>query len=447
MRIAIFGTGYVGLVTGACFSNVGHQVTCVDIDEQKIKNLKEGVCPIVEKDLPARLETGIKSGNLKFTTNSKQAIEENDIIFIAVGTPTINKGQSADLSAVFEVAREIDKFANSQKIIVQKSTVPVGTGELIENFMDEISNRKQNLNHLVVSNPEFLKEGNAVADFESPDRVIIGTDNEKAKKVLAEIYRPFMRKVKRMIFMSRPSAELTKVFANTMLAMRISSMNAITELAEIYGADLSEIREGVGSDSRIGPDFLFAGGATFGGSCFPKDVRALVAIMNERHLEAGLFEEILKINSEQRRRFIFKIFSYFDKSFKGKKFAIWGLSFKPGTDDVREAASLDVVSTILDEGGEVAVYDSNAMESFQGEIGGRREGIVYEVDQYQALKNADALVILTDAMEFRSLNVSRIKDLMKIPVIFDGKNLYDPMEMVQAGIDYHCMGRPYYYPK
>lgn len=438
MKIAIFGTGYVGLVTGACFSNVGQEITCVDIDEQKIENLKKGICPIVEKDLSTRLEQGVKSGNLKFTTNSPKAIEENEIIFIAVGTPTLMGSQKADLSAVLAVAREIKEFAKSSKIVVQKSTVPVGTGDLIENLLGE--------EYEVVSNPEFLKEGNAVADFEYPDRVIIGTESEESRKILAEIYRPFMRKRERLIFMSRSSAELTKVFANSMLAMRISAMNSITELAEKFGADVAEIRRGIGSDPRIGFDFLFPGGATFGGSCFPKDVRALVAIMEENKVDAGIFREVLKINYRQRQKFIFKIFGYFNKSFVGKKFAVWGLSFKPGTDDVREAASLNVVSVILDERGEVAVFDSHAMENFRREIGERDQGIVYQNDQYEALRGADALIILTDAMEFRSLKVSRIKNLMKKPVIFDGKNLYNPLEMANQGIDYHCMGRPYYSP-
>lgn len=439
MKIAIFGTGYVGLVTGACFANVGQEITCVDIDEQKIENLKKGICPIVEKDLSARLDQGLRSGNLKFTTNFQKALEENDIIFIAVGTPTLSGSQKADLSAVFTVAREIKEFAKSSKIVVQKSTVPVGTGDLIEDVVGE--------KHEVVSNPEFLKEGNAVADFEYPDRVIIGTENEKTRKILAEIYRPFMRKKERLVFMSRPSAELTKVFANSMLAMRISAMNSITELAEKFGADVAEIREGIGSDPRIGFDFLFPGGATFGGSCFPKDVRALVAIMEENKIDAGIFKEVLKINYRQRQKFIFKIFDYFNKSFIGKKFAIWGLSFKPGTDDVREAASLNVVNVILDERGEAVVFDSHAMENFRREIGERDQKIIYQNDQYEALRGADALVILTDAMEFRSLNIAKIKDLMKRPLIFDGKNLHDPLEMADQGIDYHCMGRPYYSPK
>jgi UDPglucose 6-dehydrogenase len=285
-----------------------------------------------------------------------------------------------------------------------------------------------------------------VADFEYPDRVIIGTESEESRKILAEIYRPFMRKRERLIFMSRPSAELTKVFANSMLAMRISAMNSVTELAEKFGADLAEIRKGVGSDPRIGFDFLFPGGATFGGSCFPKDVRALVAIMEENKVDAGIFREILKINYKQRQRFIFKIFSYFNNSFRRKKFAIWGLSFKPGTDDVREAASLDVVHAILGEMGKVAVFDSHAMENFRRQIGEKSGRIVYQNDQYEALRGADALIILTDAMEFRSLNITKIKDLMKKPVIFDGKNLHDPLEMAEQGIEYYCMGRPHYSP-
>lgn len=440
MKIAIFGTGYVGLVTGVCFSNVGHQVTCVDGNKQRIDNLKKGVCPIVEKNLPARLEAGIESGNLKFTTNSKRAIEENDVIFIAVEVSTNDRDQVYDVSPIFKIVNKIEEFANSQKIVVQKSTVPAGTGDLMQ-VIFEIAE----FNHLVVSNPDFLREGDAVVDFEFPDRVIVGADDKRAKKVLAEIYRPFIKIRESLIFMSRSSAELTKIFTNTMLAMRLSAMNSFAELAEIFGADINEIEEGIGCDSRIGPKFLASGGATFGGSWLSRDVRTLIKMAREHSIDSALFEEILKVNSKQRLRFLLKIFEYFDKSFEGKKIAIWGLSSKAGTDNVEEAAALDIVSTILDEGGKVAVYDSVAMENFQKRIG-ERKGIVYEVDPYRALKNADALVILTDAGEFRSLDIPKIRKTMKSFVVFDGKNLHDPAEKADQGIDYCCMGRPYQYP-
>ncbi|MBT3356224.1 UDP-glucose/GDP-mannose dehydrogenase family protein [bacterium] len=451
-KIAIFGTGYVGLVTGACLASAGMKVVCVDIEERKIKMLEEGECPIIEKDLPERIKKGVKTGNLFFTTDAKTAIEECDVIFIAVGTPTKKDSEEADLSAVFAVAETINKHATKRKIVVQKSTVPVGTGSQIEEFFMGKAEGGHGIAffHAVVSNPEFLKEGNAVKDFESPDRVVIGTSDEDAKKVMSRIYAPFMRTAvgttDRMIFMSRPSAELTKVFANTMLAMRISAMNAITELAEKFDADAKEIRKGIGSDSRIGPDFLFPGGATFGGSCFPKDVRALIAVMEKAGIDAKLFREVMNVNREQRMRFVVKIFEQLDCSVSESKIAIWGLSFKPGTDDVREAASLDVVQSILDGGGKVALFDAHAKESFRVAFG-ERAGVEYCDDQYEAIKGADALVILTDAMEFRSLDFEKLHSLMNKVVICDGKNLHDPEEMANEGVQYVCMGRPVFTAK
>lgn len=442
-KIAVFGTGYVGLVTGACFASAGHNVACVDIDKEKIEKLKKGECPIVEKDLPTRIKKGVQSGNLSFTVDAETAIKESKVIFIAVGTPTKKGSEEADLSAVFAVSETIRKNAEGQKIVVQKSTVPIGTGDKVESIL----NRDKDSFHVVVSNPEFLKEGRAVYDFEFPDRVVIGTDNKEACRVMKKIYAPFMRTGDRMKFMSRPSAELTKVVANTMLAMRISAMNAITPLAEQFGADVTEVRIGIGSDSRIGSAFLFPGGATFGGSCFPKDVRALIAVMEENGMDAGIFREVMEINHDQRMRFIDKITLYFgDEDLAGKKVAIWGLSFKPGTDDVREAASFDVVRTILEKGGKVAVFDEHAKDTFHKEFGSS-DDIEYCDEQYAATKNADALVILTDAMEFRSLDVERLSDSMKKLVVFDGKNLHDPKEMQKEGVHYVCMGRPFVAPK
>ncbi len=447
-KIAVFGTGYVGLVTGACFVNAGHNVTCVDIDETKIERLKKGECPIVEKDLPVRIEKGVQSGNLSFTTNASLAVKNCKVIFIAVGTPTKKGSEEADLSAVFAVARTIQENADSSKIVIQKSTVPVGTGDEVEEILNsQIKSGEDRFFHVVVSNPEFLKEGRAIHDFEYPDRVVIGTNDKEAQRVMRKIYVPFMRTSDRMIFMSRPSAELTKVVANTMLAMRISAMNAITPLAEKFGADVTEVRRGIGTDSRIGTAFLFPGGATFGGSCFPKDVRALIAIMEESGMDAGIFKEVMEINHEQRMRFIGKILNYFEKGdITGKKIAVWGLSFKPGTDDVREAASFDVIRTILEKGGTVSVFDEHAKEIFRNEFGNVK-GIEYCDDQYVTTKDADALVILTDAMEFRLLDLERLKKAMNKLVIFDGKNLHDPEEMSKEGAHYICMGRPFFNPK
>ncbi|MCK5081064.1 MAG: UDP-glucose/GDP-mannose dehydrogenase family protein [Candidatus Moranbacteria bacterium] len=446
MKLAIFGTGYVGLVTGACLANAGHKVTCVDIDEKKINLLKSEGCPIVEKDLPERIQQGNKSGNLCFTIDARTAIEENDVIFIAVGTPTKDRSEEADLSAVFAVVGTICDYANKSKIVVQKSTVPVGTGDEVEGILNSILEGGESFGHTVVSNPEFLKEGKAIQDFEFPDRVIIGTDNGKVEKVMGQIYEPFMRTQNRMIFMSRSSAELTKVLANTLLAMRISSMNVITELAEKFGADVAEIRAGVGSDSRIGSAFLFPGGATFGGSCFPKDVRALIAVMESFGLNANLFREVMSVNCDQRMRFIRKIFEYFDNSMVGKKIAVWGLAFKPETDDVREAASLDIVRGVIGKGGEAVLYDAYAQESFHKAFGGNAS-VSYCQNKYQALEKVDALIILTDAMEFRSLDFEKLRSGMKKMVIFDGKNLHEPELMANNRVNYFCMGRPYILPK
>ena len=448
MKIAIFGTGYVGLVTGACFASVGHQVTCVDIDEEKIKTLKNGGCPIVEKDLPELIQKGVRNGNFYFVTDAKKAVEENDVIFIAVGTPTNEKNGEADLSAIVAVAKTIRDFANCSKIIVQKSTVPAGAGDQVEEILNsqaKKNGKKKVFQHIVVSNPEFLKEGAAIRDFEVPDRVVVGTDSEEAREIMKQIYAPFMRTFKRMIFMSRPSAELTKVVANTMLAMRISAMNAIAPLAEKFGADVEEIRAGVGSDSRIGPAFLFSGGATFGGSCFPKDVRALIAVMESSQMNANLFREVMSVNREQRARFIRKIFEYFGNSMAGKKIAIWGLAFKPETDDVREAASLDVVESILEKGGEVVLFDEYAHKSFYRAFGSDKR-VAYRGGQYLAIEKADALVILTDAKIFRSLDFTKIRRGMKKAVIFDGKNLHDPQKMAENRVEYFCTGRPYCQP-
>lgn len=439
MKIVIFGTGYVGLVTGACLASTGVQVICVDIDAYKIHSLRDGLCPIHEKNLQERLEEGIRMGTLSFTVNAKKAIKQSEAIFITVGTPSGEKGE-ANLNAVFQVARTIGRHLEGKCVVVQKSTVPVGTGDEIQRIIEaELLRKGQEVDFQVVSNPEFLKEGNAILDFESPDRVIIGTESPWAEKILCRLYRPFMRKTDRIIIMGRRSAEATKYAANVMLANRISFMNLLARFAEEVNADINDIRKGIGSDKRIGPDFLFPG-VGFGGSCFPKDVRALVQMMLARGIDAGLFREILAINISQRQWFFDKITKIFPR-LEGKWLAVWGLAFKAGTDDVREAPSLEIIESILKAGGAVAAYDPVAMKEFKANFG-KREAMIYAKDQYQALEGCDALVILTDDKRFRNPNFERIKDLLKQPqLIFDGRNLFDPKEIAAVGIKYICVGR------
>lgn len=439
MKIAIFGTGYVGLVTGSCLARTGIQVVGVDIDQQKINSLKKGECPIHEKDLPVRLRHGIESKALKFSSDAPDALKNVDIIFICVGTPPLEDG-NADLSAIFAVAKTIGKYVDSDCVVVQKSTVPVGTGDQIEEVIGKIlQKRKIKIHCEVVSNPEFLKEGNAVKDFESPERVIIGTENEWAASIMRKIYQPFMRQKERILVMSRKSAELSKVLANAMLATRISFMNLASRLCENVGADIKDIRHALGSDSRIGPGFLYPG-IGFGGSCFPKDIRALVKTLSKNNLPSELLDEVLNINQKQREWFCRKIKKTMG-ALKGKKIAIWGLAFKAGTDDVREAPSLEIVNYLLNRHALVFAYDPVAEDSFRQAIG-RRKRMEYETNQYEVLEGADALIILTDEMIFRNPDFDGMVGLMKkdAPII-DGRNLYEPKDLLEKGIEYHCVGR------
>ena len=439
MKIAIFGTGYVGLVSGACLAQSGNTITCVDIDKKKIEFIKKGNCPIYEPGLEELIQKNTEEKRLFFTSNSKKAIEDNDILFIAVGTPAKDNGD-ADLSAVFGVAQTIGKNMNKPKIVVQKSTVPVGTGKKVEQIIaEELKKRKKKLRFSVASNPEFLKEGSAVDDFMKPDRVIIGAEDKNTISELQKVYGPFMRKGFRVIFMNRASAELTKYAANSMLATRISFMNNLARLAEKVGANIQMIKEGIGSDSRIGKSFLYSS-IGYGGSCFPKDVKALISTIKKNGIDAGMFESVEKVNKDQKQWFLDKILKFFHNDLKNKKIAIWGLSFKAETDDVRDAASLFFCEEFAKRGAKMNVFDPEAMKSFE-KMFGKNASVSYAENEYEAAKNADFLVVLTEWMQFRDPDLEKLKKEMKTPVIFDGRNLYDPEIMKEIGFKYFSIGR------
>ncbi len=439
MRVAFFGTGYVGLVTGSCLAQTGNTVTCADIDQGKIDRLEAGECPIYEPGLPEMIEKNVKDGRLSFTTDLEKAVQDNYVLGIAVGTPSAATGE-ADLSAIWSVAKTIGEHINAPKIIVQKSTVLVGTGERIEKIInEELEKRGEKIHFAVVSNPEFLKEGSAVDDFMSPDRVVIGTEDKEARKALEELYSPLMRKGHRVIWMNRESAELTKYAANAMLATRISFINALARLAENVGADIEDMRQGIGSDSRIGKAFLYASSG-FGGSCFPKDVRALVSTVRENELDDSLFRSVISVNESQRQWFTNKILKYYDGDVNGKTFAVWGLAFKAETDDVREAAALVILKRLIEKGAKIKAFDPEARETFK-EAFGENEAITYVDNKYKALEEADGLIILTEWLQFRTPDFERIKETLSEPVIFDGRNLYDPKLLAKKGVKYLCVGR------
>jgi UDPglucose 6-dehydrogenase len=439
MKIAIFGTGYVGLVSGACLAQSGNTITCVDIDKKKIEFIKKGNCPIYEPGLEELIKKNVEERRLFFTSDATKAIRENDILVSAVGTPPLPSGD-ADLSYVFDVARTIGKTMDRPKIIVQKSTVPVGTGKKVEKIIDEeLKKRKKKIRFSVASNPEFLKEGSAVDDFMKPDRVIIGAEDEKTSKELQKMYLPFMRKGYSVITMNRASAELTKYAANSMLATRISFINCMARLAEVVGADIQMIREGIGSDSRIGKSFLYAS-IGYGGSCFPKDVKALIATMKENGIDTGIFDSVEKVNQEQKQWFLEKILKYYKNNLKGKKIAVWGLAFKAETDDVRDSAALYFARELIQRGAKLHLFDPEAMETFEKAFG-KSGSIRYTENEYEAAKGSDFLLIITEWMQFREPDFARLKKEMKIPVIFDGRNLYDPKELKEYGFKYFSIGR------
>lgn len=432
MNIAVVGTGYVGLVTGTCFAEMGNHVICVDIDAAKVDKMRQGVIPIYEPHLDVLFERNINQGRLRFTTSLEEAVLPSDIIFLALPTPPGEDG-GADLSYVLKVASQLGPMLNDYKIIVNKSTVPVGTAEKVQLAVGA----QAKVSFDVISNPEFLREGFAVDDFMKPDRVVIGTNSERAKKVMNELYAPFLRQGNPIYFMDERSAELTKYAANAFLATKITFMNEIANLCEATGANVDAVRIGIGSDSRIGKRFLFAG-IGYGGSCFPKDVQALAKTSKDHHYDFKILSSVMTVNELQKRSLAHKLNLYFNGDLKGKKIAIWGLAFKPETDDIREAPALEIINELLNQGAIVSAFDPEAMENVRRSLGDRLE---YASDAYSAAENADALLIATEWSVFRAPDFSQLKNTMKSPVIFDGRNLYDLPKMAETGFYYSSIGR------
>lgn len=439
MKITVVGTGYVGLVTGTCFAEMGSEVICVDNNQEKIDMLNHGVMPIFEYGLKEMVERNIKGNRISFITDIKKAVEESLVIFIAVGTPP-NEDGSADLQYVLTVAKDIGKYINGYKVVVDKSTVPVGTADLVKKTIKaELKKRELNYDFDVVSNPEFLKEGMAIEDFMKPDRIIVGTDSEKAKNIMNDLYSSFTFRSNRIIFMNIRSAELTKYTANAMLATKISFINEIANLCEKVGANVEDVRIGIGSDSRIGYKFLYPG-IGYGGSCFPKDIKALIKISQENNSSSQILEAVENVNYKQKRVMIDKICAHFGEDLKDKVFAIWGLSFKPMTDDVREAPSIIIINELVKRGAKIQAYDPKAIKEAK-KVFGNNPFIKYFNDQYQALGNADALVLITEWRQFRHPDFQKIKDMLKQKVIFDGRNQYDPEKTKANGFTYFCIGK------
>ncbi|SFE76757.1 UDP-glucose dehydrogenase family protein [Thermophagus xiamenensis] len=437
MKISIVGTGYVGLVTGTCFSDTGVNVTCVDIDEEKISKLKKGIIPIYEPGLENMIKNNVEKGRLHFTTSLKESLDQAEVIFIAVGTPPGEDG-SADLSHVLNVAHEIGKHLDHTMVVVTKSTVPIGTAEKVRKAIrEELEKRGVDITFYVASNPEFLKEGNAVEDFLKPDRIVVGTDSEEAEKVIRRLYKPFLLNNHPILFMDIPSAELTKYAANAMLATKISFMNDIANLCELVGADVNMVRKGIGSDSRIGNKFIYPG-IGYGGSCFPKDVKAIIRTAKSYNYHLRLLQAVEDINEDQKRILVTKVKKYFNDDVKGKTFAIWGLSFKPHTDDMREAPSKVIINELMQAGAKVKAYDPVAMNEAKKEFGNT---IQYGQDPYDVLIDADGLLLLTEWPEFRIPNYKVMAKLMNHKVVFDGRNIYDAAEMEEKGFDYFGIGR------
>ncbi len=439
MKIAVVGTGYVGLVSGTCLAEMGNAVTCVDVDQKKIALLKDGVIPIYEPGLEELVKNNAVAGPLLFSTDMGKAVEENEILMIAVGTPPSEDG-SADLKHVLAVAKSIGEMMTTPKIVVTKSTVPVGTGDKVKATIQKaLTARGLNLSFSIASNPEFLKEGAAVQDFMKPDRIVIGAEDEAAQTKLKQMYHPFILNGHRVIFMDIHSAELTKYAANAMLATKISFMNEISRVAEKVGADISAVRQGIGSDARIGFHFTYPG-VGYGGSCFPKDVKALIQIGRDAGLKLEILDAVESVNQSQRGFFFEKIEAHFGKNLSGRHFAIWGLSFKPETDDVREAPALDIIELLLKAGATVTGHDPIANDHVREHFKNRRE-FQAENDQYATLKGADALILLTEWKPFRSPDFGKMKTLLKSPLIFDGRNQYEPEQMKELNFKYYSVGR------
>lgn len=432
MNVCVIGTGYVGLVTGTCLAETGNQVICVDIDKQKVENMKQGIVPIYEPQLDVFFERNLKQGRLHFTTDLAEGVQHADILFLALPTPPGEDG-SADLSYVLGVARQLGPMLKSYKIIIDKSTVPVGTADLVRAEIQQHAKVEFD----VVSNPEFLREGFAVEDFMKPDRIVIGTESPKAREILNDLYAPYVRQGNPIYFMDERSAEMTKYAANSFLATKISFMNEIARLCERVGANVDQVRLGIGSDERIGKRFLFPG-LGYGGSCFPKDVQALVHTANQNEYDFKILQAVMEVNQSQKSFFVQKILHHFQGDLKGKKIALWGLAFKPDTDDIREAPALDVIEALNSAGAQIVAYDPEAMENVRQVLG---DSIGFANSAYETLDDADALVIATEWGVFRNPNMDEIKTRMKTPLVFDGRNIFQPSKMKSLGFQYISIGR------
>ena len=438
MNIAVVGTGYVGLVSGACFAETGAVVTCVDIDKDKVERLTHGEIPIYEPGLDELVLKNIKAGRLKFTTSLADILNEQEVVFSAVGTPPDEDG-SADLKYVLQVAQTIGEHLNRHLVVVTKSTVPVGTSKKVkETIQKALDKRNVNVSFDVASNPEFLKEGNAIKDFMSPDRVVVGVESEKAKQILSRLYKPFLLNNFRVLFMDIPSAEMTKYAANSMLATRISFMNDIANLCELVGADVNMVRAGIGSDTRIGRKFLYAG-CGYGGSCFPKDVKALIKTAEDNGYNLQVLKAVEEVNKSQKQVLFNKLCKMYGKdNLKGKTIALWGLAFKPDTDDMRDSTALVVINLLLEAGCHIKAYDPIAMNECKRRLGDK---ITYCKDMYEATLDADALLLLTEWQEFRLPTWDVIKRVMKTPLLIDGRNIFDAKELNEAGFTYYGIGK------
>lgn len=437
MKIAIVGTGYVGLVTGTCFAEIGVNVTCVDTNREKIDNLKKGIIPIYENGLEEMVLRNTKAGRLKFTTSLVECLNDVEVVFSAVGTPPDEDG-SADLSYVLEVARTIGANMNKYLLVVTKSTVPVGTAKKVKAaIQEELDKRGVNIDFDIASNPEFLKEGNAVDDFMSPDRVVVGVESTRAEKLMSKLYKPFLLNNFRVIFMDIPSAEMTKYAANSMLATRISFMNDIANLCELVGADVNMVRNGIGSDTRIGRKFLYPG-IGYGGSCFPKDVKALIKTAEQNGYSMKVLKAVEEVNEAQKSVLFNKLVRHFNGDLKGKCIAMWGLSFKPETDDMREAPAMVLINKLKEAGCAIRAYDPAAMQETKRRIG---DSVYYAQDMYDAVLDADALLLVTEWKEFRLPAWGVVKKAMAQNIIVDGRNIYDKKELQELGFVYYCIGK------
>jgi UDPglucose 6-dehydrogenase len=439
MKVSVIGTGYVGLVTGVCFSQMGNTVTCVDIDEQKIEKLKKGVIPIYEPGLEDMTLENYKKGTLRFTTDAGSAIANTRVCFIAVGTPMGEDG-SADLQYVLAVAKTIGKNMQDYIVVVDKSTVPVGTAEKVKAAIQtELDKRGKSILFDVVSNPEFLKEGAAIKDFMHPDRVVIGSDNDKALNIMRELYAPFMKQNERFIAMDIKSAEMTKYAANAMLATKISFMNEMSRICERVGADINKVRNGIGSDSRIGYSFIYPG-CGYGGSCFPKDVQALAKTAKDNGYIPRILDAVEAVNYDQKKVIAQKVIGKFGENLEGRTFAVWGLSFKPETDDMREASSITIINELTQRGAEIVAYDPKARHEAESFYLKGNERVRYADGKYDALKGADAVILVTEWQEFRSPDFEEMKKLLKSPVFFDGRNQFKKEKMYEHGFEYYQIG-------